>query len=179
MEQKEIKIEIPEGYEIDKKKSSFEKIVFRKKSSFNAYDGRYPISGYYIDDHSNIRENPISSTNCSYNKNIFTTEKLAKKALAMAQLSQIIEFNQVLRRYQAIDVEIKNPPSMYQAIYYTKEKSFSIEEFEVCRDTIFVDFCLVTFKIPSDILLKNKLKEEILNFIDENEQLLKDYFMID
>ena len=31
MEEKVMKIEIPEGYEIDKEKSSFEKIVFKKK----------------------------------------------------------------------------------------------------------------------------------------------------
>ncbi len=31
METKEVKIEIPEGYEIDESKSSFEKIVFKKK----------------------------------------------------------------------------------------------------------------------------------------------------
>jgi tRNA A22 N-methylase len=36
MEQKEIKITIPEGYEIDKQKSTFEKIVFKKK------DNKYP-----------------------------------------------------------------------------------------------------------------------------------------
>ena len=32
METKEIKIEIPEGYEIDREKSSYEKIVFKKKT---------------------------------------------------------------------------------------------------------------------------------------------------
>ena len=31
METKELKIQIPEGYEIDKEKSTFEKIVFKKK----------------------------------------------------------------------------------------------------------------------------------------------------
>ena len=33
METKELKIQIPEGYEIDKEKSSFENIVFKKKNS--------------------------------------------------------------------------------------------------------------------------------------------------
>lgn len=32
---KELKIEIPDGYEIDKEKSSFEKIVFKKKVEVN------------------------------------------------------------------------------------------------------------------------------------------------
>ena len=33
METKELKIQIPEGYEIDKEKSTFEKIVFKKKKN--------------------------------------------------------------------------------------------------------------------------------------------------
>ena len=35
MEQKEIKINIPDGYEIDKEKSTFEKIVFKKVELVN------------------------------------------------------------------------------------------------------------------------------------------------
>lgn len=35
MEEKEIKIETPQGYEIDKEKSTFEKIVFKKVDSFD------------------------------------------------------------------------------------------------------------------------------------------------
>ena len=30
METKEVKIEVPQGYEIDRQKSTFEKIVFKK-----------------------------------------------------------------------------------------------------------------------------------------------------
>ena len=33
METKELKIQIPDGYEIDKEKSTFEKIVFKKKDT--------------------------------------------------------------------------------------------------------------------------------------------------
>ena len=31
MKNKELKIEVPQGYEIDKEKSTFEKIVFKKR----------------------------------------------------------------------------------------------------------------------------------------------------
>ena len=31
---KELKIEVPDGYEIDKKNSTFEKIVFKKKHTY-------------------------------------------------------------------------------------------------------------------------------------------------
>ena len=33
--EKEIKIQVPEGYEIDKEKSTFEKIIFKKKNTIN------------------------------------------------------------------------------------------------------------------------------------------------
>ena len=40
METKELKIQIPEGYEIDKEKSTFEKIVFKKKKTLNQEVGK-------------------------------------------------------------------------------------------------------------------------------------------
>ena len=40
---KEIKIDIPEGYEIDKENSTFECIKFKKKSKQHRYLERYRI----------------------------------------------------------------------------------------------------------------------------------------
>ena len=37
METKEVKIEIPQGYEIDRQKSTFEKIVFKNNESNHPY----------------------------------------------------------------------------------------------------------------------------------------------
>ena len=58
MDTKELKIQIPEGYEIDKEKSTFEKIVFKKKEnakprSWEEYYKQQIANkkcGYYIDD---------------------------------------------------------------------------------------------------------------------------------
>ena len=33
--EKELKIEVPQGYEIDRQKSTFEKIIFKNNESYN------------------------------------------------------------------------------------------------------------------------------------------------
>lgn len=51
METKELKIQIPEGYEIDKENSTFEKIVFKKKNnkprSWEEYRAKVPENKLY------------------------------------------------------------------------------------------------------------------------------------
>ena len=85
--EKEIKITPPEGYEIDRENSTFECIKFkpivkRWRDTINY------IGGYYINDCSKIVK--TSCGNNPFNYNVFATEKQAKSALAMAQISQIM-----------------------------------------------------------------------------------------
>lgn len=102
---KELKIEIPEGYEIDKEKSSFEKIVFKKKAVVNCWEDLKNITGVYINDISCfIPENTDSIY--PHNKNIFLNEKYAKSALALAQISQLLP-------YYDTDVDWKNEHNKY------------------------------------------------------------------
>lgn len=51
MKNKELKIEIPDGYEIDRENSTFEKIVFKKIESKlpKSWEELKIISGYYLD----------------------------------------------------------------------------------------------------------------------------------
>ena len=90
MEKKVVKIEIPEGYEIDKEKSTFEKIVFK------AIENELPktrkdlgkISGCKIDLLGKIIEmNPVYVS--EYNKSMWPTRELAEAALALSQLCQL------------------------------------------------------------------------------------------
>lgn len=55
---KEVKIEVPEGCEIDKEKSTFEKIVFKKKQVVNCWDDLETVRGCYISSTSNIYSHP-------------------------------------------------------------------------------------------------------------------------
>ena len=93
MEEKSIKIQIPDGYEIDEAKSSFTEIKFRP------IDDKYPdswekaflgkrISGFYTNSYSNIKEVCFDFTACG--KNLFKTKEQTKSALAYAQLTQLM-----------------------------------------------------------------------------------------
>ena len=89
MENKELNIIAPEGYEIDKENSTFEKIVFKKINELPKTweDLRY-ISGAYISNLSDIHTINFIETIPSA-KNTFPTKELAEAALALAQLLQL------------------------------------------------------------------------------------------
>lgn len=89
MENKELNIIAPEGYEIDKENSTFEKIVFKKINELpKTWEDLKYVSGAYISNLSNI--NTINSTETIPSaKNIFPTKELAEAALALAQLLQL------------------------------------------------------------------------------------------
>ena len=85
---KEIKIEVPEGYEIDRENSTFETIKFKEKSKLPmSWKELGDITGYYIDSTSSLK-------NCyGYSgrgkENLWPTLELAEAALALSQLLQL------------------------------------------------------------------------------------------
>lgn len=162
METKEVKIEIPEGYEIDKEKSTFEKIVF-KPIVKRWRDNKNIIKGYYITSLSVI--SPTGNTTCDYNlpenHNVFATEKQAKSALAMAQISQIMANDE---RFGGVvtDEEWENVNIIKHII--TRLESKHINE-TVCN----ISYTFLAFHTEK----QRKL------FLEENEDLVKQYLMID
>ena len=99
METKELKITIPEGYEIDKENSTFEKIVFKKKEnakprSWEEYYKQQIANkkhGYYIDDgNCSVTEIIWNDYLRSDNwKNVLPSKELAETFLAMMQLMSL------------------------------------------------------------------------------------------
>lgn len=94
METKEIKINIPEGYEIDKENSTFECIKFKPKSSkkYITYEdvckSLFPNSrGYYITTYGEIVENPLLESFRGANN--APCEIQLKRLLALNQLMNI------------------------------------------------------------------------------------------
>jgi hypothetical protein len=92
MTDKVITIDVPEGYEIDKDKSTFEKIVFK---SLNVCKNPLPkmwerlnnIEGYWVDD-----DCRIMSADClvdTSNRNVWPTREEAEASIALAQLCQL------------------------------------------------------------------------------------------
>jgi hypothetical protein len=87
---KTLKIEIPNGFEIDKENSTFEQIVFKeiKKELPKTWEELKTINGYFTNLNSLIYDE-IDSPTKEFNKNIFATEEQAKASIALAQLSQL------------------------------------------------------------------------------------------
>lgn len=85
---KEVKINVPEGYEIDKDKSTFENIVFKKKNELpKSWEDLESVSGCWISGDCDLIE--INNLTTPATKNIFKTSEQAKASIALAQLSQL------------------------------------------------------------------------------------------
>lgn len=95
MEAKEMKIQVPEGYEIDREKSTFESIVFRKVEAEELpkrWEDLKIIKGFFVNGESEIKE--INETRDKIlaiegNRNVFPTKEEAEACLALAQLCQL------------------------------------------------------------------------------------------
>ena len=91
MEIKELKIQVPEGYEIDKEKSTFEKIVFKKveRELPKKWEDLGGVNGFYINAQSDINPYYDSEIKGTTSKNIFPTKEEAEACIALAQLCQL------------------------------------------------------------------------------------------
>lgn len=150
METKDIKITIPKGYEIDMEKSTFERIVFKKKITINSWEDLQKIKGVFIDYASNIQE--CEAFQCDENKNTFLNGKYAKSALALAQISQLLP-------------------------YYNAKVNWDSFTNKYCIVRVNKGIAINILQGTYSILAFNT-KEEAERFLKYNEQLVKDYFML-
>jgi hypothetical protein len=88
---KTIKTIIPEGWEIDKEKSTFEEIVFKeiKKELPKSWADLKEVKGTWVAGDCTIHTNKYYVD--KDNRNLFATESQARAAIALAQLSQLRE----------------------------------------------------------------------------------------
>lgn len=149
--EKEIKIQVPEGYEIDKEKSTFENIIFKKKGTINCWKDLEEISGYGITTECNIVHWSKLDNN-EDNKNVFRDIKYAKSALALAQISQLLPY------------------------YDSNVNWYKITD-KYCIVRIKNRICIEIWQSSYHLLAFNS-GEEARRFLKYNEQLVKDYFMI-
>jgi hypothetical protein len=95
METKELKIQVPEGYEIDKENSTLECIRFKPIKKDITYDdvcNSIFKSGYYIDSSGNILHCTECDDSVKIDKNNATNKKQLEKVLALNQLLNIAEY---------------------------------------------------------------------------------------
>ena len=156
----EIRIPIPEGMEIDRENSTFECIKFKPVQKKRWRDNENKIiKGYYISNFSVIRDTEFNNnTPCNYN--VFVTEKQAKSALAMARISQIMANDE---RFGGVvtDEEWAN----YEMVKYV-----------ILRNGY--NIYPTAFSTSYNILAFHTAEQRNL-FLKENEDLVKDYLMID
>jgi hypothetical protein len=118
METKELKIQAPKGYEIDKERSTFERIIFKPIKNityedvcnriFNICNGD---TGYYIDNTGNIKKASGFSNGARNDKNNATNKRQLEKLLALNQLLNIAEY------YNNLHTEIiKNNSIVYDNV---------------------------------------------------------------
>ena len=85
-----MKIQVPEGYEIDRENSTFEKIVFKKVDDLpKSWEELEFIDGFFVSSLSDIAKIGNNTTNDENNKNVFPTKEEAIACLALAQLCQL------------------------------------------------------------------------------------------
>lgn len=151
---KELKINIPEGYEIDRESSTFECIKFRPIAKIWSDIER--ISGKFIDNISNIKS--IEHLSSVDDKNVFISEKYAKSALAMAQISQLLPY------YGGFftDEEWNDPFIKKYCIFRTRDN---------------IDYVENTFTYHFIAFRTSEYRKKFMSR-PENVQLVKEYLML-
>ena len=99
MERKEVKIQAPEGYEIDKENSTFECIKFKPIKRYITYEdicNSILKKGYYTNSYGEIIGNYICAVNLRAGKNNATNKKQLERLLALNQLLNIAEYYNTL-----------------------------------------------------------------------------------
>ena len=158
METKEMKIQAPEGYEIDKEKSTFEKIIFKKDNKdlpktweeVGVIKGWYTYAGGSIDYFSEG-----TSTNYA-DRNIFPTKEEAEASLALAQLCQLRDiYNEGWK------------PNW--AIYKTEKWCIEIVNYKILKNTYYTIHRVLAFKTKE---LRDKFLENFRDLIETAKPLL-------
>lgn len=94
METKELKIEAPKGYEIDKDNSTFEHIIFKPINKDITYEDVCNVlkPNYFIGSYGNVYTNSFLGANKITDKNHSTNKRQLEKLLALNQLLNIAEY---------------------------------------------------------------------------------------
>lgn len=156
----DLKIVVPMGYEIDKENSTFELIKFKKldeiKTMEDLHDSEIRFTGYYIDTSALVERGSYINHSIE-NDNVFLTEKEANSSLAMSKISQLM-------------------PYYGGAITQEEWNNMDIPKFSIIRDRDGIDFYL---NHNFYMFLSFHTSEQRDRFLENNEQLIKDYLMLD
>ena len=149
--EKSINIIPPEGYEIDKEKSTFEKIVFKKKNSdINNSDKQ--VLGYYYSSisHAIVESTPYPLKDYKLTRHYSASEKVARSNMAKNRISHILKYDErfggeitdeewknggihkyvIVRMWDCIDVGCTSSLYRYLAFHTAKQRDLFLKEYE-------------------------------------------------
>ena len=93
METKEVKIEVPQGYAIDKEKSTFEKIIFKKiPENPKTWEEYCKLTKGSCSNYTNSTTNMVYKDRHTGAYNEFTTKERADKFIALGKLLQLRDY---------------------------------------------------------------------------------------
>lgn len=157
---KELKIQIPEGMEIDKENSTFECIKFKPIEVKKTWENIGKFDGYYINPNSLIVNCVFTyDSSTSFNRYIAASVKVAKSMLAMAQLSQVL--NKWYKPFT--ERELRDPVILKWVFGCDGKKFFVVQLYSICLNTTFLAF---------------RTKSDALEFLENNRELIKQYYML-
>ena len=164
METKEMKIQAPEGYEIDKEKSTFEKIIFRKveRKLPKKWEDLENVNGHYVDSWGDVRCYYGVNTPDHTNKNIFPTRKEAEACVALAQLCQLRD-----RYNNGWKPDWENRAQNKFIIYIHPDNEILFDK--ISANTHAISRYLLTFKTEE---LRDKFLENFRDLIETAKPLL-------
>ena len=117
MERKEVKIQAPEGYEIDKENSTFECIKFKPIKRYITYEdvcNSILEAGYYTNSYGEIVGSIVHAVNLRTGKNNATNTKQLERLLALNQLLNIAVYYNTLHT-----INISNNTILYDYVNQT------------------------------------------------------------
>ena len=155
METKNIKIDVPEGWEIDKKNSTFENIVFKKKEEQlpTKWEDFKNLEGYYVDNYCNIQYYTGKPHRDS--KNTWPTKEFAEASVAQCQL---IRYRDAWNKGWAPDWDVES------AKFVILVKSNKIEV-----GTVYITKTILTFEHEN---IRDKFMDEFKDLIEIAKPLL-------
>lgn len=155
--EKEVRITIPEGYEIDQEKSTFDCIKFKKKELYCTWNDLPRVNGVYLTTTSRLV--PTSKKKEDQDKNVFLSDKHAKAALAMAQISQLMPYY----GGEITEEEWMNEDIVKYTIVVADDRIIKSSNLDIRH--------LLAFHTIEQ-------RDKFLSF-PENERLVKDFYMVD
>ena len=162
METKELKIQAPEGYEIDKENSTFECIRFKSVKENIGYEQIdtnifFDKNRYYIGNNGTIICTAINDY--CYSKNSATSKKQLERLLALNQLLNICEY------YNELHSKHNNYCLYY--ISFEKEYGYSVRPHYIIDNWLNSDSIVAFFnnKFDAQAVIDNPNFREILDTI--------------